>query len=340
MAGEDEDLLERERQAAEDRAFEQNPYGTGVDPDAPQEYDYEASPEATDVDYQPGDNGFSDEFTNHAGTDLYANQFGNHQDDDEAGEDAENADDDDNNNYEVEEEDEWSEDWDGDEEDEEDIAGVGKTLDDMKANQQKYPDGTVLQIGNRKYRVQHGGLVDLSIQNEEDLKKAEAKKKKKKRKGVKINWKPGDRITLDLLNQVWFECHKIKKAEPLIDAANDAIKTAIQSISTGSNIVLYIKAYDQFRQWAGQPRSDFIGTMLQMASRFGIRTTFATVSTVQAFFTQTWLDPLVISTLPATVEAALGVFPIKTILDKLFSIVVPILEDQETNPRANINAIQ
>lgn len=397
----DGSLWSAEKQAAEDRAFEENPYGTGGDPDASGEYDYDAGAVATDIDYQPGDNGISDEFTNYNDTDAYARQFGNYYAEDEGVDDYDeyeyddDDDDDDEDDDDVEDwDDNWADEYDvavsgggpvtsrggtrrgGYQEPDPDQVGQRATVGDiggnvvyanmpaMQKDKSRFRDGTIVRVEDsgrkrkdkdgeekpipitfRASRNKNTGAVSLTVvPNGTEYSDNQKQSKENSKRNAKIPWKPGDQITLELLNKVWFEFHKLKNIEVqgLIDKANQALETLMQTFSTGSMLVQYVKMYDQLRQWTGRTRSDFIGTVLQMASRTGVRNTLTVVSTVGALFMQDWEDPLLIATLPKVVERVLVMPVIRNVLNLLFRVAVPILEGQETNEndKAEFNFIQ
>ena len=326
----DTDLAERERQAAEDRAFELNPHGTGVDPDIDlsYDYDYEASPELTDADYQPN-NSFSNDFTNYGGADLYASQFG--QDDE-----ADNVDDDDENggvNYAEEDYGDEQEDWDGDEEDEDDDWYDDEDNEDDPNDQEKDDkddDGDDKDKKDKADDKQSKPLTkeEKKAAKEKQKKEKEAQARKQKEddvrhayyNGIKVKWKKGDPVNLAMLSETWGQCRKINDLRSLMDQVNEALDNAL--LASGTNLMI---KFNKYLHSLTTQDDDMMGSLLQLANSSGKRLALTTGAVVEAIFDQQWMQPVMLATVPATLSGIIATQPLQFLLQKLCEKAVPII---------------
>ncbi len=308
MVGEtdDRDFAERERQAAEDRAFELNPHGTGVDPDIDlnYDYDYDASPELTDADYQPN-NSFSDDFTNYGGADPYANQFG--QNDDE-GENEDDADEETKRRRQADSG-EFIEDWDGDEAETDGEDGeVGREAKGEKT------DGETADTDEDQY----------ANETPKQRAKREAKEAKATQQAeyqnLKVKWKKGDPIDIKVLGSVWGQCRKINQVRPLTEAVNRSLEAAL--IASGPNLMIKLNKYIQSVQ---EQDNDLLGSLLKLAQSDGKRLAVTTGAIVESIFDQQWMQVLLLATLPKTLEGLIAAAPVQAALQALFTVAVPII---------------
>ena len=345
MAGEtdtetdDIDFAERERQAAEDRAFELNPFGTGVDPDMDlnYDYDYETSPELTDADYQPN-NSFSDDFTNYGGADPYASQFGQ---DDEA---AEDEDDENDNASHDEDYGDEQEDWDGDDDeiaywegdDDEDWSDkeddeAGRKEDDKDGNGQDKTDREQTKPLTRQEKRE--------AQKKEKQAQARKQEQSSMRHGyynnLKVKWIKGDPVNLQTLSYVWGQCRKINQVRPLMDEVNRALDGAL--LESGPNLMI---KFNKYLHTINTQEDDMMGSLLDLANSGGKRLALTTGAVVEAIFDQQWLQPVMMATVPATLSGIIASQPMQSILQKLFEKAVPIIngmaKDQAKSAKTNL----
>lgn len=348
MAGEDnfdDDLAARERQAAEDRAFELNPYGTGVDPDMHLGYDYnyDESPELTDVDFQPGNDDFSSDFTNYAGSDPYADQFGNDDDEDDENEDQEDFDsfddydDDDDDDYDDDDDDDdddYDEDDYGDfdyddEDDEEDNDDDDDDGDDDGDDDDGGEDGAAAgdeggngKKGKKGKKGKRGKKGKKGKQGKKGKKKQnEGKTKEVTGKSALSKWMPGMPITVKLLDDVWQKLKLIDQVKPMIDAANKALKSAMQVSSNGAVMTLYQKT---------KGADDVIGALLKLANSKGKRMALGVGAVLEALADQQWAQVAMLFTLPTVLNGLLAVPQVKSVLTTALSVAKPILEKKAT----------
>ncbi len=138
-----------------------------------------------------------------------------------------------------------------------------------------------------------------------------------------IKWQPGDEITLELLNQIWKECREIDQVRPMMDSANSAVMQAISSL--GPNLMLRLNKY--VSQMNGGD-TDTIGSLLELASKNGKRLTFTALSVVEAIFDQQWTQTTIIAGLPKMLQAAIKTEPLHGILNKIFTVAVPLINQK------------
>lgn len=302
MAGETNDtsIAERERQAAEDRAFELNPHGTGVDPDLDlnYNYDYEASPELTDADYQPNNN-FSDDFTNYAGADPYSSQFGQNNE----------ADEDDETKPDADEDVDTIEDWDDEGDDDDD----GEAEEQWRRERQDAD-----QDSDEDYK-----LKTTKVKKEKDAYGRDVTVEYSKQKRPQVKWQEGDPINTVVLNNVWKKCKRIKSVVPMMQAANAAVDQML--LASGSTLVLKLARYVNTVKDANES-ADTIGTMLDIiASNMNKSLLYTTVAVVEAIGDQQWMQPLMILGMQEILDSFLAMAPLKQIMEKLFKVAVPFI---------------
>jgi|GEM_PF-6847555 len=308
--GEDstDDLLERENSLAETMAEQEAVEAGGLGASGMSYYDdggynYDESSELTDIDYNPYDD--SKAFTESGdGTDAYAKQFGQDDDDEQAdvvqddepmgsmmrwGQPAAET-------YTDDYDEEESDDYDSDEEDEDD-----ENDDDDEDDDEESSDA----IGEQQDGTQDGAR--------------KAKSKKADYDGA-IKWKPGDAITIALLGQVWSKCRKIEKVRPYIDQANEAIKGVLNEM--GPNLMLRLNNWiDKLSDSA----ADTIGSLVDLASKTGRRMTLLSIAAVKGIFDQQHMETFLLATLPTILQTAISTNPVKAILDLILKISVPII---------------
>ena len=269
--------------------------------------------ESLDVDPQNEPYDSSAQFTNYNGGDAFdmtgnheANEVGTNdgEDDDEANE-ADNDFDGDDGDF-----DNDAKDFDGDEEDNDgnDDSDEDEEDDDDEENDD----------GNE-------GDEPEQNQSKEKADNQQSNKVKKKGSDGPIKWKKGDKITLELLYQVWNECKFIEKIKSLVDAANKAVMEAINTI--GPNLALRLNDYISK---ITDKTKDTIDCLLDLSKNAIKRMLFTAVSSVEALFDQQWIQPTIIVGLPGILKTAIETNPLKSILNAIFAITVPIL-----NKRAN-----
>lgn len=338
--GGDEDLTldeAAERQAAEDRAFEENPYGTGGDPDASTEYDYDAGSVATDIDYQPGDNGLSDEFTSYGDTDAYSRQFGNYndadEDDEDDADDEYDEDDDDDDDYDDDDDDEdddygdWDDNW---EEGEEDVVGIGTTLEDAHKNPQKYEHGSVITIGGRQYTVHNiGGHVSLV----EDLSGQDDEKKSNKPKV--IDWKKGQPITPRMVQRFWpIMREKLDdnyEVRQLMFKVSKKAYAGLQSYTQGQDLLKTLatvhKVKEAFARNRGELKIFVIDEIISILNRMGKRTLVAVGLVAKGFAAHSWTQLGNFINIRQDFELTVE-DDVKDELQDLFEVAVPLLNGE------------
>ncbi len=198
--------------------------------------------------------------------------------------------------------------------------------DDSEPNDDDIDNGDRTDSGQGQEQTDNAGgqsggkQQDDKSNDKQQEAQAEGKSQKKDYDGY-IKWKPGQPITLALLNQVWQECRKIDKLKPMTDAANNAVTQALNT--TGSNLTLRLKNYlDKLND----NDTDMIGSLLSMASSDGKRYTYTAFSVAKAFITQEWTEPLLIATLPSAMQAAITAEPtVKSALTAILTVAVPII---------------
>lgn len=162
-------------------------------------------------------------------------------------------------------------------------------------------------------------LLDGESGKDEDGENNIEAKKRKDYDGV-IKWKPGDKITIELLGQIWDQCRLIDKIRSLIDAANKAVSQALNTL--GPNLMLRL---NEFVNKMTDATKDTISSLLDLASRTGKRMVYLTASTVEAVFDQQWTQTAAIATLPTMFKTAIETDPVKSILNRIFKVAVPII---------------
>ncbi|MCM1404509.1 MAG: hypothetical protein NC133_03360 [Prevotella sp.] len=306
--GEDrsDDLQEREDALAEEYAAEDG--GTGLDYYNDEAYDYEASSPLTDVDYQSSYDESSQYTDNNTGAEAYDPI--NRDTDDEQGFDDEDETSDSN----------YGMGYDTDDDDDDD-----GDVDDENDDEDEDEDNEDDEIADGEFDVDN---ADASNAKRRSSKMANDIPQEVTRRRPRISWQNGDRIDLRLLAMVWDDLHRFMQLKPLIDSANQAVESAILSSATVSLVPRYVKFYQNIRQWMGDHDSDFIGSLLAMATKFGVRTTFTAVSTAAALISQTWVDPVVFATLPTVLDGVLATPPVQAILSQIFAVGVPLIEEE------------
>ena len=135
-----------------------------------------------------------------------------------------------------------------------------------------------------------------------------------------IKWKPGDEITLEILNQVWKECREIDQVRPMLDSANTAAMEALNTL--GPNLMIRLNNYIDKTV---DNKTDTIGCLLTLASKDNKRLVFTALSAVEAIFDQQWTQTTILATLPTVLKTAISTNPLKGILNGIFTIAVPLI---------------
>lgn len=352
MMGEDStnNLQEQEDLLAEEYAAEDG--GTGLSYYSNEDYDYEDSSPLTDVDYQPNDE--SSQFTsNYTGAEDFdpINRDDEDDDDQNAGgnfsddlsrwvrtgrtvTDSDDEDDDD----EEEDDEEDDESWD---EDSGDIGGVVTYPDYNAMTEQKnrLMDGTIVKIPftdkfspSGTFRVSRSkgsiNIAKIADDNAEPTGRAAQKTDAQKYNGA-IKWRPGQPITFKLLDQCWDKCRKIDKLHPQIEALNQAVETALNT--TGPNLMLRLNKY--IARTSNQDL-DTVSCLIQLAKANGRRLTFTALSVLEAFFDQQWTQTYLLASLnEVSVTAIMQMPQVKAIIDPIFAVAVPIINQAERNKK-------
>lgn len=303
MMGEDstDDLQEREdalaNAMAEYDAVQDGGLGGYYDDDN-YGYNYQDSNPLTDIDYQPTDE--SSAFTgNYTGADDYdpvardskedgSNSYGDTNDSRYGYSDDEDFDGD-GGNY-----DRDAENYDGDEND--------KSEDDEydaedEEDEEEYDESNE-DTGNNGYR------------------------KDDPYEGI-ITWHPGDEITVELLAFAWVELRQIGKLKPLIEVANESIVTALNTL--GPNLILN---FNKYLERMNVQDEDMIGTLLKLVDKNGRRLGMTSVAVLEALFDAQWSQVFLIATLPTAFKSALNFPALKKILQKLFEVGVPLVNQK------------
>lgn len=297
-----DNLQELEDSLAEEYAAEDG--GTGLSYYKEDGYDYDASSPLTDIDYQ-GPNE-SDAYTaNGTGAEAY-NPVANRDDDDDrqAGQDdyddygvSSYDDDDDDGNSNGRRRNDPDEDDDEDEDDEN-----GGEDDDEGGNEND-------EVGQA---------------NNPNAPKGGANPKDDKYNGA-IKWKPGQPITVKLLDQVWGKCKRIKQVRPMCDALNEAVGVALNNM--GPNLMLRLNNYIEKNT---NTESDNIDCLLKLAKSNGRRLTFAALASIEALFDQQWLQPALISSLnEPTVQAVFMIPQVKAVANAILTVAVPLINQMD-----------
>ena len=323
MVGEDETegLQEREDDLAnldaELDAVEQGGTGQVASFDDSYGYNYEDSSELTDVDEQPGYDD-SEDFTDFGDDDAYSVTGDDEEDDDNFDGDDEDFDND-------------AEDFDGD--DDEPESKLGSMLryggaDDDEENEDdeedaededKKKDGEEDEDGNSKNEDGGDGKGKKGDNNQNQ--KGKNKKPKIDPYDGVIKWRPGQPITVKVLEQVWKEIKKIKKAQPYVKTANKMVKTALNV--TGDPKILF-----KFCRWCDETfgeQTDEIGTLLKLATVFSKRLTWGSLSILKTIFFAEPTEMMFSFGLPSALPIALAKPEVKGVLTTIFTIAVPII---------------
>ena len=319
MVGEDETegLQEREDDLAnldaELDAVEQGGTGQVASFDDSYGYNYEDSSELTDVDEQPGYDD-SEDFTDFGDDDAYSVTG---DDDEEADNEDFDGDDDD---YDGDGGDFDGDDDDDDEDDNSDDDDDENEDDEEDAeDEDKKKDGEENEDGNSKNEDGGDGKGKKGDNNQNQ--KGKNKKPKIDPYDGVIKWRPGQPITIQLLDQVWNKgVSKIKKVKSYVDAANNAVSTAINTM--GPNLMLKLNKYINE---ASDSDTDTIGSLLKLVASNGKRLLYTTLATVEALFDQQWNQVLLLAGLPAAFLYATADPTVKSILTAIFTIAVPII---------------
>lgn len=287
-----DDLQSREDALAEMLAAEDGGFGYSVNSSNP----------LTDIDLQPDDS--SSQFTDSGtGTQDYTDQFGDNEDDENETEQSNkgsknSGEDDDNYNDDYDEE--TPDNFDG---------GVEEEKEEATENGAEDNDNNELDengIGEEKKDI--------------DGKKTEIKGQKKGKFDGPIKWKPGDKITLSLLSQVWNECRGIKKLRSLMDAANKGVEAVINTM--GPNLMIRLNNYISKTT---DNDIDTIGSLLELVSKNGKRLTYTALSAIEALVDQQWTQTILLASLPSAFNAAILEPRVKAILNAIFTIAVPLI---------------
>ena len=281
-------------------------------------YDYEASNQLTDIDYQGPDE--SDQYTaNNTGADDYNPVGRSRQDDDDQDEYGEedaygwdDDDDDDDDDYDDDDDDDADED---NEDDEDDVGGGGKkgTDDDGADDDGTDNDGAADAAqggkkGKKKGAGEKGQIVD-STQKENDY------------DGF-IKWKPGQEITVELLKQSWEECRKVPKVRGKAERVNAEMLSVLRMEQDGA----YIYALSNIARKFIHPSEDFLGTLLALDDRWGQRLFWVTVSTFTSIFiTQAHRETTGLAALPTVLRRLIKVPDVYGPLALLYQEAVPIV---------------
>ncbi|MBO4726392.1 MAG: hypothetical protein J5598_02195 [Clostridia bacterium] len=199
-----------------------------------------------------------------------------------------------------------------------DYANEGQAINDLK----NLKHGSVITVGGKKHRVYNQGgyswLEELEPQdNEQDDDK---KKEKQNNYNGAIKWKPGDEITIPLLNQIWVKCRLIEKVRPYVDRANEAIKSVLNEM--GPNLMLRLNNWiDKLSDNA----ADTIGSLLDLVKSTGRRMALLSIAAIKGIFDQQHMETFLLATLPNILQTAISTNPVKAILNIILRISVPII---------------
>lgn len=302
-----DNLQELEDSLAESYAAEDG--GTGLSYYNDSGYDYDASSSLTDIDYQPSYNESLQFTSNGVGADDYNPVVQNEA----SNEDVESSQNEmssmtgggyGNDTFEDDYDDEEDDDFDGDDESED---------SDDASEDEEYDEDS-------EYDVES----ETDEQESSHSQKNHAKKNHDKYNGA-VKWKPGQPITVELLDQIWGKCRKIDKVRPMTDALNEAVEGALNS--SGPNLMLRL---NQYISKINDSSIDTVGCLLKLAKENGRRLTLTAVSAVEAIFDQQWLQTVLIASFnKSTLQSLFAMPPIKGIANKIFTVAVPIINAME-----------
>ena len=296
---EPEELQGLEDALAEEYASEDG--GTGLSFYNEDGYDYNASSPLTDVDYQSGTDESSAYTSNNIGADDYDPLKSSRNQDGASAESAEDAD----GSSLAGELSRWKQpaqrlnNDDDDDEDDEAENDVDEDEDDDDEDEDDDDE-------------QGEGVVQSSAKKKNDYDGA-------------IKWKPGQPITVKLLDQVWGKCRNIKKVRPLVDTLNQAVDTALNT--TGPNLTLRLHRYIEK---TNDDEMDTVGCLLKLAKQNGKRMTYTAISAVEAIFDQQWTQTALLASMnEATLQAILMVPQVKAVATTIFTIAVPMINKMD-----------
>ncbi len=235
--------------------------------------------------------------------DYYNNLFGKRNPNANQNEASIN-DDDENENHDV---DYQTDDYDGDDEDDDQNDDEDEN-DDEDGNEDGNEDAEENEENKFRPVVIHGEDENVSDMY-----------KQKDYHGY-VDWEPGDEITLELLNQVWDECHEVAEVQPLISGVNTLVENAINSMATGTNFMIRLCKYVTNLQ--GRDK-DLVGCLLELTAKSGKRLTYLSASVAEAFADQQWMQVLVLATLPTMMKTMLRMDSIKSTLNHILTLAVP-----------------
>lgn len=303
-----DNLQELEDSLAESYAAEDG--GTGLKYyDDDNYYNANSSSDLTDIDFQSGTDDSSQFTSNGVGADDYNPVAQNEVND----EDAQSSQNEmsfiagggyGNDTFEDDYDDEEDDDFDGNDESED--------SDDASEDEEYGEDS--------EYDVES----ETDEQEFSHSQKNHAKKNHDKYNGA-VKWKPGQPITVELLDQIWGKCRKIDKVRPMTDALNEAVESALNS--SGPNLMLRL---NQYISKINDSSIDTVGCLLKLAKENGRRLTLTAVSAVEAIFDQQWLQTVLIASFnKTTLQSLFATSPIKGIANKIFTVAVPIINAME-----------
>jgi hypothetical protein len=209
--------------------YEEEYEETGVDPDADQSWDYGAN-----------------EFTEDNSTDDYTDvtdEQGDEEENDNQGEDDRAAADDELGYLDGQDDDGG-------------FNGVSKErLDELEG-------GEIHECTDEESKAL---IKRQKAQNAKRLENAEKKEQKQKEDNIKgkIKWKAGDKITMNLLQQVWDKLYDNKVTQPMCVSINTALNSAITAATAGAGVIVTIASKLSFMLGG---KDDTVGECIKIAN--------------------------------------------------------------------------
>ncbi len=292
-----EELQGLEDALAEEYAAEDG--GTGLSFYDESGYDYDASSPLTDVDYQSGTDESSQFTSNGTGSEAY---------------DPVNRDNDDNedgnkqgiwgdvNRWNSAAPQHTNQDNEDAEDDYDDEQGSGGADDDDEDEDDDEDDEDEEQVV---------GVAQGQAGNKDEYDGA-------------IQWRPGQPITVKLLDQIWGKCRNIKQVRPLVDTLNQMVEAELNL--TGPNMMLRLNKYIEKTM---DNELDTVGCLLRLAKQNGKRMVYTALSVVEAIFDQQWTQTALLASFnEATLQGIFNIPQVKTVATSILTIAVPKINKQ------------
>lgn len=300
-----DNLQELEDSLAEEYAAEDG--GTGLSYYNENGYDYDASSPLTDIDYQ-GPNE-SDAYTaNNTGAEAYDPV--RRDDDDEDAVRGGGMDDDD---------------YDGS------YPSYHKQRDDNNGDSRgRERDADEEYVDEDNKDNDESGDADNANPNRFSARQNATQRQQDDGYNGAIKWRPGQPITVELLDQVWGKCKKIKQVRPMCETLNKAVESVVLP---PSDVDLTLRAF-VLKQKNTNPDMDTIDALLKLTQSFFSKLKCLVAGVAEGFAIHNWRQlPKIVAFDRMAFQFVLGTAPVGPIAQQIFTVAVPLINQMDRDKK-------